>query len=81
MSHRETIIGQIHEVFEEEGLDTPGAFPNDMVLLDCGLDSLAFAILVTKLSGTLGFDPFVESETPYYPETLGQFVAFYDARS
>lgn len=50
---------------------------NDVVLLDSGLDSLGFAILVARLEEELGFDPFVEMEDAVYPTTFGEFVAIY----
>lgn len=80
MSHRETIIEILYEVFDEEQLQLPSIINDDLVLLDSGLDSLGFAVLVTKLGDSLGFDPFIESDTPFYPSTLGEFIAFYDAR-
>ena len=48
------------------------------VLLDTGLDSLGFAVLVVELEDTLGFDPFTLSPDPYYPETFGEFIDFYE---
>jgi acyl carrier protein len=80
MSHRDAIVSTLVEVFVEEGLAPPAEFADDIVLLESGLDSLGFAVLVTKLSDYLGFDPFVESNAPFYPTTLGEFIAFYDAR-
>jgi acyl carrier protein len=80
MSHRNAIIAQLVEVFEEDGIAPPVEFADDLVLLELGLDSLGFAVLVTNICDQLGFDPFVESELPFYPETLGEFIAFYDAR-
>jgi acyl carrier protein len=80
MSHREKIISQLIEVFYEENLPQPLSFDDNLVLLESGLDSLGFAVLVARLSEVLGFDPFSESDTPFYPSTLGQFIAFYDAR-
>jgi acyl carrier protein len=80
MSHREAIERSLTEVFEEEGLNPPREFTDDLVLLQSGLDSLGFAVLVTKLEDDLGFDPFVESEAPFYPLTLGEFITFYDNR-
>ena len=38
-----------------------------MVLLNSGLDSLCFAILVTRLEDELGFDPFTISDDVYFP--------------
>lgn len=47
------------------------------VLLESGLDSLGFAMLVASLEDSLGYDPFVLSEEAFYPTTLGEFVDFY----
>ena len=51
---------------------------DDLVLLDSGLDSLCFAIVVATLEDDLGFDPFTEAEDVYFPVTLGDFVRFYE---
>jgi len=80
MSYKQSIVRTFIEVFKEEDVSTPAEFTDDLVLLDCGLDSLGLAVLVTKLSDKLGFDPFVESPDPFYPTTLGEFVLFYDNR-
>jgi acyl carrier protein len=47
-------------------------------LLHAGLDSLCFAIIVTRLEDTLGIDPFSTSEDARFPVTLGDFVSFYE---
>jgi acyl carrier protein len=52
---------------------------DDLVLLESGLDSLCFAILVAQLEDELGFDPFTASEDVYFPVTFGDFIAFYEA--
>jgi hypothetical protein len=51
---------------------------DDLVLLESGLDSLGFAILVARLEEELGFDPFTLSSDAYYPVTFGDFVRFYE---
>jgi acyl carrier protein len=48
------------------------------VLLESGLDSLGFAILVARLEEELGRDPFTEMEDVVYPRTLGEFVSIYE---
>jgi hypothetical protein len=48
------------------------------VLLDSGLDSLCFALIVATLEDELGFDPFTIAEDVYFPVTFGDFVRFYD---
>jgi len=55
-----------------------GTIDDDTVLLQTGLDSLGFAILVATLEEQLGFDPFVSLETAVYPKTFGDFVKIYE---
>lgn len=50
---------------------------DEMVLLESGMDSLGFAILVTLLEEELGYDPFTAMNEPVYPRTYGDFVAIY----
>jgi len=50
---------------------------DDLVLLNSGLDSLCFAILVASLEDRLGVDPFTERDDVQFPVTLGDFVRFY----
>jgi acyl carrier protein len=51
---------------------------DDLNLLESGLDSLCFAILVARLEDELGFDPFTASDDINYPVTLGDFIRFYE---
>lgn len=51
---------------------------DDVVLLESGLDSLGFAILVATLEEKLGFDPFTIMDEPVYPSTFGEFIAIYE---
>ena len=80
MSIRSTIVSQITEVATQQG-KTLAPLTDDLVLLDSGLDSLCFAILVARLEDSLGFDPFTASEDVYFPVTLGDFIAFYEEGS
>lgn len=72
----------IRSLFEEtfsmqsEDAATPD-LKADTVLLETGLDSLGFAILVTRLEEELGFDPFSLETEAYYPVTYGDFLKFY----
>ncbi len=47
-------------------------------LLDSGLDSLCFAVVVTRLEMSLGIDPFSAYEDAIFPVTFGEFVGFYE---
>ncbi len=67
------------EVFKEQQGDVPvPVLSAESVLLESGLDSLGFAILVIRLEEALGYDPFVLSSEAYYPRTFGDFVKFYE---
>ena len=78
MSIRSAVISQIQQVGRETKKDLP-PLTDDLVLLDSGLDSLAIAIVVTRLEDTLGLDPFTESDDISYPVTLGDFIRFYES--
>ena len=51
---------------------------DNLVLLDCGLDSLCFAIVVARLEDELGYDPFATGEDVEFPVTFGDFVQAYE---
>jgi acyl carrier protein len=51
---------------------------DDLVLVDSGLDSLGFAVLVARLEDRLGIDPFTASEDALFPVTFGDFVKVYE---
>lgn len=66
------------EALETADVKPPDSFTDDLVLLQSGLDSLGFAILVTQLENELGYDPFTMMEEAVYPSTFGEFVAIYE---
>jgi hypothetical protein len=51
---------------------------DNIILLETGLDSLGFAILVALLEEELDLDPFQLMDEPFYPSTFGEFVAIYE---
>jgi acyl carrier protein len=77
MSIRLTIIEQIQQIAAEQEKKL-APLTDDLVLIESGLDSLGFAILVARLEDALGLDPFTASEDVYYPVTLGEFIRFYE---
>ncbi len=79
MSIKETIKEKYLEVLEQTGneLLVP-ELKDDVILLESGLDSLGFAILVATLDETLEFDPFTMMDEPFYPSTFGEFVEIYE---
>lgn len=81
---KQTLDTKIREIFADtftmqcDGQVAP-VLTSDTVLLDSGLDSLGFAILVTRLEEELGYDPFSLSVEAYYPRTYQEFLDFYEA--
>jgi hypothetical protein len=47
-------------------------------VLDLGLDSLCFAILVNRLEIVLDVHPFSENTDASFPVNLGEFIRFYE---
>ncbi len=79
MSVRFNIIAQFQQVArEQDKLLAP--LVDDLPLLESGLDSLCFAIIVSRLEDELGVDPFsaAAAENGQFPITLGEFVSFYE---
>lgn len=70
------ILNAISEVAEQRGAEIQ-EINDETVLLESGLDSLGFAILVVHLEEELGYDPFVMMDQPVYPRTLAEFVDVY----
>jgi len=77
MSARLMIISQIEQVANEQNR-TIRPLTDDLELLDSGLDSLCFAILVARLEDQLGVDPFSDADDFEFPVTLGEFIAVYE---
>lgn len=77
-STRETVVELFHEALEAGGAELTGPLTDETVLLSSGLDSLGFAILVSRLEEELGFDPFTQLEEAVYPTTFGEFVGIYE---
>ena len=80
MSHRDKICEEIVRVAQEQDKKIP-KIDDGLVLLESGLDSLCFAILVVRLEEVLGKDPFSEQDELVYPVTLGDLVKLYEPAS
>ena len=77
MSIRLTILKEIETVAAEQQ-KTLAPLTDDLPLMDSGLDSLCFAILVARLEDITGHDPFASISGSHFPTTVGQLVAFYE---
>ncbi|MEZ9128862.1 acyl carrier protein [Vibrio sp. 3-2(1)] len=79
---RKIIIEKLNEALEQTNVDLQYTDIDDaQVLLESGLDSLGFAILVALLEEELDFDPFQEMEDAVYPITFGEFLNIYENRT
>ena len=71
------ITSQMQKIADEQSKKL-APLTDDLNLLESGLDSLCFAILVARLEDELGCDPFTASDDIQYPVTLGEFIRFYE---
>ena len=77
MTVRSEIVAQFKQVaLEQDRRLAP--LTDNLALLDSGLDSLCFAIVVTRLESLLNVDPFSTSEDGRFPVTFGEFISFYE---
>lgn len=77
MTTKLTIMAEMQKVAAEQA-KTLAPLSDDLVLLDSGLDSLCFAVLVARLEDKLGRDPFTASDDVAFPVTFGDFVNVYE---
>lgn len=77
MSVRSIIISEMQRVAAEQK-QTLGRLEDSTSLLELGLDSLGFAILVARLEEVLGVDPFTMSDDVAVPVTLGDLADLYE---
>ena len=77
MSLRSAITAQFEQVaLEQKRKLTP--LLDNVKLLDSGLDSLSFALIVARLEDSIGFDPFDTDQNIRFPVTFGDFVQLYE---
>jgi len=77
MSVKASIIAVFEEVAREQKRKL-APLTDDLKLLQSGLDSLSFALIVARLEDTLGDDPFQFVDS--FPVTFGDFVKLYDKK-
>ena len=74
---RTEIINQFTQVAQQQSRELAN-LTDDLELLESGLDSLSFAIIVARLEESLGVDPFSISGDAVFPVTFGDFVELYE---
>jgi acyl carrier protein len=79
MTVRETIVTQFEQVAAEQRRKL-ARLSDDLKLMDSGLDSLSFALIVARLEDALGVDPFDTADDMKFPTTFGEFVKLYEKK-
>jgi hypothetical protein len=77
MSVRSEILDQFQQVAHEQNKRL-APLSDELPLLDSGLDSLCFAIIVSRLELVLGVDPFGENTDAAFPVTVGDLMRVYE---
>jgi acyl carrier protein len=77
MSVSSDIAALFAEVAAEQH-KTLAPLSDDLGLLETGLDSLCFAIMVARLEDRLGVDPFSAEDEIEFPVTVGDFIRLYE---
>jgi len=77
MSVRATVVSQFEQVAIEQKRKL-SRLSDEAKLVELGLDSLSFALIVVRLEEALGFDPFDAAEEVRFPVTFGDFVGLYE---
>ena len=73
------VRAQVTSMFEEVAREQQrklAPLTDHLKLLESGLDSLSFALIVARLEEALGYDPFDTAES--FPVTFGDFVKLYE---
>jgi acyl carrier protein len=76
-STRATVIAVFQRVAADQGRSL-APLTDELRLVECGLDSLSFAIVVASLEDALGLDPFNANEWVEFPVTLGDLIRLYE---
>jgi acyl carrier protein len=77
MSIGSDIAALFAEVAQEQH-KTMAPLSDELGLLETGLDSLCFAIIVARLEDRLEVDPFSAEDEIDFPVTVGDFIRLYE---
>ena len=77
MNVRSEILEHFKQVAHEQDRRL-APLSDELPLLESGLDSLCFAILVSRLESVLGVDPFSANSDASFPVNVGEFIRFYE---
>lgn len=77
MSIRSKIFNEIEAVAAQHG-KVLAPLTDDLPLLEAGLDSLSFAMLVIRLEDLTGCNLFTPGSNAEFPQNLGELVALFE---
>jgi hypothetical protein len=77
MPVKSEVLAQFAQVAEEQNRPL-APLTDDLALIESGLNSLCFAVIVARLEDILGVDPFSAASDAPFPVTVGEFVAVYE---
>ncbi len=77
MSVRDQVLAQFELVATEQNRAL-APLSDDVPLLESGLNSLCFAVIVARLEDELGIDPFSADVAAPFPVTVGDFIRSYE---
>ena len=77
MSVRAAVLSEFEKVAKEQN-KTLAPQSDDLALLESGLDSLCFAVIVARLEDSLEIDPFSAEGDVELPVTVGDFIKSYE---
>jgi acyl carrier protein len=77
MSIKLMVISEIEQIADQHHKKL-APLSEASVLINTGLDSLCFAVLIARLEDRLGIDPFSTSDAINFPVTLGDLVRVYE---
>ena len=77
MSIKLMVISEIEQIADQHHKKLM-PLTEESVLINTGLDSLCFAVLIARLEDRLGIDPFSTSDAVDFPVTLGDLVRVYE---
>lgn len=77
MPVKSQVLAQFTQVAEEQNRSL-APLNDELPLVESGLNSLCFAVIVARLEDILGVDPFSAASDAPFPVTVGEFVAAYE---
>ena len=77
MTRRDIVLAEFTTVANEQKKRL-APLTDALPLLETGLDSLCFAIVVARLEDAIGIDPFSTDGDAEIPITVGDFIQLYE---